>query len=96
MCWYWCYRLVCDSQGFAIQRLKSPELTYPVQDKYFAVLQIECLNQNSKFKCFAALQIEGEFPHILGIKESLIKYVFEPAAANKAATLAAVKEMRGR
>ena len=29
----------------------------------------------------AALQIEGEFPQVLGIKESLIKYVFEPNAA---------------
>ena len=27
-----------------------------------------------------ALQIEGEFPEILGIRESLIKHVFEPAA----------------
>lgn len=27
------------------------------------------------------LQIEGEFPQILGIRESLIKYVFEPNAA---------------
>ena len=26
------------------------------------------------------LQIEGEFPEILGIRESLIKHVFEPAA----------------
>lgn len=26
------------------------------------------------------LQIESEFPQILGIKESLIKYVFEPSA----------------
>ena len=32
----------------------------------------------------------------IGIRESLIKYVFEPAAANKAETLAKVKEMRGR
>lgn len=28
----------------------------------------------------ATLQIEGEFPELLGIKESLIKYVFEPAS----------------
>lgn len=41
-------------------------------------------------------QIEGEFPNILPIKESLIKYVFEPAAANKDAVRAAVREMRGR
>ena len=41
-------------------------------------------------------RIEGEFPELLGIRESLIKYVFEPAAANKAETLAKVKEMRGR
>ena len=27
-------------------------------------------------------RIEGEFPQLLGIKESLIKYVFEPAVAD--------------
>ena len=27
------------------------------------------------------VQMEGEFPQMLGIKESLIKYVFEPNAA---------------
>ena len=27
------------------------------------------------------MQIEGEFPQLLGIKESLIKYVFEPNGA---------------
>jgi 3,5-epimerase/4-reductase len=42
------------------------------------------------------VRIESEFPEILGIKESLIKYVFEPAAADREATLAKVKEMRGR
>lgn len=42
------------------------------------------------------LQIEGEFPELLGIKESLIKYVFEPNKAKQAEVLAAVKEMRGR
>jgi len=41
-------------------------------------------------------RIEGEFPEILGIKESLIKHVFEPNAAKKDEVLAAVKEMRGR
>lgn len=41
-------------------------------------------------------RLEGEFPEMLGIKESLIKYVFEPAAANKEEVLKAVKEMRGR
>ena len=40
-------------------------------------------------------RIESEFPQILPIKESLIKYVFEPAAADKEAVLKAVKEMRG-
>ncbi|KXZ54160.1 hypothetical protein GPECTOR_5g258 [Gonium pectorale] len=41
-------------------------------------------------------RIKGEFPELLGIKESLIKYVFEPAAAKKEETLKAVREMRGR
>ena len=41
-------------------------------------------------------RLEGEFPEMLGIRESLIKYVFEPAAANKEEVLKAVKEMRGR
>jgi hypothetical protein len=31
-------------------------------------------------RCPVLLQIEGEFPEILGIRESLIKHVFEPAA----------------
>lgn len=46
--------------------------------------------------CGAPVQIEGEFPELLGIKESLIKYVFEPNAAKQKEVLAAVKEMRGR
>ena len=41
-------------------------------------------------------RIKGEFPEILDIKSSLIKYVFEPAAANKEKVKAAVKAMRGR
>ncbi|KAI8474769.1 MAG: hypothetical protein J3K34DRAFT_406524 [Monoraphidium minutum] len=41
-------------------------------------------------------RIEGEFPELLPIKESLIKYVFEPNAAKKEEVLASVKEMRGR
>uniref|UniRef100_A0A383WB05 NAD-dependent epimerase/dehydratase domain-containing protein n=1 Tax=Tetradesmus obliquus TaxID=3088 RepID=A0A383WB05_TETOB len=41
-------------------------------------------------------RIQSEFPEILPIKESLIKYVFEPNAAKKEEVLAAVKEMRGR
>ena len=41
-------------------------------------------------------RIEGEFPELLGIKESLLKYVFGPAAADKEAVKAAVREMRGR
>lgn len=40
-------------------------------------------------------RIEGEFPEILPIRESLIKYVFEPAAADKERVAAAVREMRG-
>jgi dTDP-4-dehydrorhamnose reductase len=44
----------------------------------------------------ASDRIKSEFPEILSIKESLIKYVFEPAAANREETLAAVREMRGR
>lgn len=46
--------------------------------------------------CGAPVQIEGEFPELLSIKESLIKYVFEPNAAKQKEVLAAVKEMRGR
>lgn len=41
-------------------------------------------------------RIESEFPDLLPIRESLIKYVFEPAAADKAKVAAAVREMRGR
>ena len=41
-------------------------------------------------------RIESEFPSLLPIRESLIKYVFEPAAADKERVAAAVKEMRGR
>lgn len=41
-------------------------------------------------------RIESEFPQILPIKESLIKYVFEPNAAKKDEVCAAVKTMRGR
>ncbi|KAG2453080.1 hypothetical protein HYH02_002412 [Chlamydomonas schloesseri] len=41
-------------------------------------------------------RIEGEFPEILPIKESLRKYVFEPNAAKKEEVYKAVKEMRGR
>jgi dTDP-4-dehydrorhamnose reductase len=41
-------------------------------------------------------RIESEFPMILPIKDSLIKYVFEPNRLQKAEVLAAVKEMRGR
>lgn len=41
-------------------------------------------------------RIEGEFPQLLPIRESLIKNVFEPAAADREAVLAAVREMRGR
>jgi len=39
-------------------------------------------------------RIEGEFPGILSIRESLIKYVFEPAAKDKEALRAAVRKMR--
>jgi 3,5-epimerase/4-reductase len=42
------------------------------------------------------MQIEGEFPEILPIKESLIKYVFEPNAKHKEEVKAAVKVWRGR
>ncbi|PNW78698.1 hypothetical protein CHLRE_09g387171v5 [Chlamydomonas reinhardtii] len=41
-------------------------------------------------------RIEGEFPELLPIKESLRKYVFEPNAAKKDEVYKAVKEMRGR
>lgn len=39
-------------------------------------------------------RIEGEFPEILPIKESLIKYVFEPNAAKKDEVREAVRGMR--
>eukprot|EP00877_Chromochloris_zofingiensis_P014903 jgi/Chrzof1/9667/Cz04g11170.t1 len=39
-------------------------------------------------------RIESEFPEILPIRESLIKYVFEPNAAKKDEVKAAVREMR--
>ena len=38
--------------------------------------------------------MEGEFPELLGIKDSLIKHVFEPNAPKKAEVKAAVDEMR--
>lgn len=41
-------------------------------------------------------RIESEFPEILGIKESLIKYVFKPNAEKKDEICAAVRTMRGR
>jgi 3,5-epimerase/4-reductase len=41
-------------------------------------------------------RIESEFPDILPIRESLIKHVFEPAAAAKAEVSAAVRAFRGR
>ena len=40
-------------------------------------------------------RIESEFPAILPIRESLIKHVFEPAAAEKEKVAAAVRKMRG-
>jgi 3,5-epimerase/4-reductase len=39
-------------------------------------------------------RMEKEFPKLLGIKESLIKYVFEPNALKKAEVKKAVDEMR--
>ncbi|GFR46629.1 hypothetical protein Agub_g8234 [Astrephomene gubernaculifera] len=41
-------------------------------------------------------RIKGEFPELLSIKDSLIKYVFEPNAQKKDEICAAVREMRGR
>lgn len=41
-------------------------------------------------------RIEGEFPEILGIRESLIKYVFEPAARDKEVVKTAVRAMRAQ
>jgi len=41
-------------------------------------------------------RIQAEFPGLLPIRESLIKYVFAPAAADKANVCATVKAMRGR
>lgn len=42
------------------------------------------------------VRIESEFPQILPIRESLIKYVFEPAAANRDEVRDEVRAMRGR
>lgn len=39
-------------------------------------------------------RMEKEFPELLGIKESLIKYVFEPNAPKKDEVKKAVDEMR--
>ena len=39
-------------------------------------------------------RMKGEFPELLGIKESLVKYVFEPNAEKKGEVKAAVDEMR--
>mmetsp|Transcript_6316 Transcript_6316/g.12409 ORF Transcript_6316/g.12409 Transcript_6316/m.12409 type:complete len:207 (+) Transcript_6316:438-1058(+) len=39
-------------------------------------------------------RIKSEFPEILSIKESLIKYVFEPAAKDKEAVKESVRKMR--
>lgn len=39
-------------------------------------------------------RIESEFPNILGIKESLIKYVFEPLSKEKETVAENVREMR--
>lgn len=41
-------------------------------------------------------RIESEFPDILPIKESLIKYVFEPNAAKKDKVRQQIKELRGK
>eukprot|EP00879_Flechtneria_rotunda_P009018 GHRR01009443.1.p1 GENE.GHRR01009443.1~~GHRR01009443.1.p1 ORF type:complete len:205 (+),score=45.63 GHRR01009443.1:518-1132(+) len=41
-------------------------------------------------------RIQKEFPELLPIRESLIKYVFEPNAVKKEEVCAAVREMRGR
>lgn len=40
-------------------------------------------------------RIQQEFPEVLSIKESLVKYVFEPAAKDKTLR-AAIRELRGR
>ena len=39
-------------------------------------------------------RIAAAFPEILGIRESLVKYVFEPAAKDKETVRAAVRKMR--
>jgi len=41
-------------------------------------------------------RIEKEFPDIMDIKSSLIKYVFEPARQRREEVKAAVREMRGK
>ena len=51
---------------------------------------------HSSLTAGCAAQIESEFPGLLPIRESLIKYVFEPNAARKEEVKAAVRSMRGR
>ncbi len=41
-------------------------------------------------------RLQSEFPEVLPIRESLIKYVFQPAAAEKEAIVAAVHELRSK
>jgi 3,5-epimerase/4-reductase len=41
-------------------------------------------------------RIESEFPEVMDIRSSLIKYVFEPAAKRKEEVKAAIGEMRAR
>ncbi|BDA42934.1 Trifunctional UDP-glucose 4,6-dehydratase/UDP-4-keto-6-deoxy-D-glucose 3,5-epimerase/UDP-4-keto-L-rhamnose-reductase [Coccomyxa sp. Obi] len=70
----------------------DPEFTW----KNFTVEeQAEVIKAPRSNNLLDTTRIEGEFPQILPIRQSLIKYVFEPAAANKEEVRAAVRAMRG-
>ncbi|KAK9909763.1 hypothetical protein WJX75_007095 [Coccomyxa subellipsoidea] len=70
----------------------DPEFTW----KNFSVEeQAEVIKAPRSNNLLDTTRIEGEFPQILPIRQSLIKHVFEPAAANKEEVCAAVRAMRG-
>ncbi|EIE24435.1 NAD-dependent epimerase/dehydratase [Coccomyxa subellipsoidea C-169] len=70
----------------------DPEFTW----KNFSVEeQAEVIKAPRSNNLLDTNRIEGEFPQILPIRQSLIKHVFEPAAANKDQVCEAVRAMRG-
>ena len=67
--------IVAVSRGF-VNRRRRMQLCCPGR------LRLKCCaaDYGCSLISYALAQIEGEFPEILGIRESLIKHVFEPAA----------------